>query len=59
MDQGKTKALEEESRECWVWNDRIDDEIKGMMTERITNKDTALETVKETLWLVNPYDLIH
>ncbi len=56
MDQGKTKALEEESRECWVWNDRVDDELRGMMTEDITDKDVALETVKEKLWLVNPYD---
>ncbi len=56
MDQGRTKALEEESRECWVWNDKINEEIKGMMTEDVTDKDDALETVKEKLWLVDLYN---
>ncbi|MCP4456568.1 MAG: hypothetical protein GY816_00850, partial [Cytophagales bacterium] len=56
MDQGRTKSLEEKSRDCWVWNDRVEEEIKGMMTEEITNKDAALETVKEKLWLVDIYN---
>ncbi|MCP4457952.1 MAG: hypothetical protein GY816_08010 [Cytophagales bacterium] len=56
MDQGKTKSLEEESRDCWVWNDRVNEELKGMMTEEITDKDTALEAVKEKLWLVDLYN---
>ena len=53
MDQGRTKSLEEKSRDCWVWNDRVEEDLKGMMTEEITDKDAALETIKK-LWLVEP-----
>ena len=50
MDKGKTKYLEENSRIFWKWNENLDDKIKGMMDSSITEKDEALERIKELLW---------
>ena len=51
MDEGKTKKLEEESRTFWRWNDSVDDEIKKLMPENVTNemKNDKLREFKSKL----------
>ena len=50
MDEGKTKAIEEKTRTFWRWNEELDETIKSMMADTLTNKDQVLEEVKELLW---------
>ncbi len=47
MDEGKTKNIEEKARIFWKWNDGLDETIKDMMDEAITDKDAVLEEIKE------------
>ena len=50
MDEGKTKNIEEKARTFWKWNDGLDEIIKAMMADTVTERDEVLEEVKELLW---------
>ena len=50
MDEGKTKNIEEKARTFWKWNNELDEIIKAMMADTVTERDEVLEEVKELLW---------
>lgn len=54
MDSGRTKPLEENSREFWVWDQSNDFMIRTLMGD-ITDdeKDDKLDTIKEYIWKNN------
>ena len=56
MDEGKTKNIEEKARIFWEWNNDLDETIKAMMDDTITDKDERLEEIKELFW---QFDWVH
>ena len=51
MDEGPTKKIEEEARTFWTWNESVDNEIKDLMAENVTNdmKNDKLNEMKAKL----------
>ena len=50
MYEGKTKNIEEKARIFWEWNNDLDETIKAMMDETITDKDEILAEINELFW---------
>ena len=61
MDVGETKKKEEESRTFWKWNDKIEDEIKELMThmdndQQINSNLISVKNIIQNSNLANIYE---